>query len=134
MMSLQFHLHAIGIIFIVLAIVHIIFPRRFEWKAELSKLTLINRQIMHVHTFFIALFVLLNGLLFVLYNKELTQPAPLQRGILWGLLIFWSVRGLVQHFFFSSELWRGKKFETFVHILFSAFWIYVVVILVFTLQ
>ena len=36
-----------------------------------------------------------------------------------GLAIFWTVRLGVQFFGYSSVLWRGKTFETIVHILFS---------------
>ncbi len=131
---LSTHLRVIGSIFIFLAFIHILFPKRFEWKSDLKPLSLINRQMMHVHTFFIALFVFLNGLLFFLYSKELLQPSPLQRAVVWGMLIFWGIRGLFQHFFYSPALWRRKRFETIMHILFSLLWTYVIVILIFILE
>ena len=125
----EIHLKLIGIIFIFLSLVHIVFPKRFQWKDELSKISLLNRQMMYVHTFFIALFVMLNGLLFLFYSRELTTPSPLSNAVIFGLLIFWSVRGICQHFFYSTELWKGKKFETGIHILFSCLWLYVIIIL-----
>ena len=128
------HLHFIGVMFILLALVHIVFPKRFQWREDLSKISLLNRQMMHVHTFFIALFVLLNGLLFLFYAEDLMQPSHLQKGIVTGLLIFWTVRGIIQHAYYSMELWRGKKFETLMHVLFSLFWFYVILILALILK
>jgi len=122
-MSLSAHLHVIGWIMIVLAIVHIAFPKHFDWKKDCNSMSLINRQMMHVHTFFIALTVLLMGLLCVSSASELIHGS-LGRKITFGLFIFWVARLLVQFFWYSPLLWRGKRFETTVHILFSVLWTY----------
>jgi hypothetical protein len=50
--------------------------------------------------------------------------------ILLGLAIFWAVRLLVQFFGYSSKLWKGRSFETGVHIVFSLFWIYLVIVFI----
>ena len=56
---MEIHYKIIGIILIALAFSHVIFPKYFKWEKELKSLSLINQQIMKVHTFFIALVVLL---------------------------------------------------------------------------
>lgn len=120
---MEVHLKIIGALFLVLAFVHVIFPKYFNWKEELSHLSLINRQMMEVHTFFIALMVFLMGLLCLTSAEELSNTILGKRVIL-GFAIFWSVRLLIQFFGYSTQLWKGKKLETVVHILFSIFWIY----------
>jgi len=60
---MDIHLRIIGIALIILGSLHIIFPWYFNWKTELERLSLVNRQIMQIHTFFIALVVLLMGAL-----------------------------------------------------------------------
>ena len=122
------HLKAIGILLMALASVHIIFPKYFNWKEELRSLSLINRQMMLVHTFFIVLTIFLMGLLCVTSAHALVHT-PLGKNISLGLGIFWTIRLLVQLFGYSSKLWRGKTFETTVHILFSLFWTYMSVVL-----
>ena len=117
------HLHIIGISLVLLAGIHIIFPWYFEWKKELALLSLINRQLMQVHTFFIAIIVLLIGLLCLSSAQELIAT-PLGRTLSLGLAIFWTLRLLIQFFGFSPDLWKGKTFETTIHILFSGFWTY----------
>jgi hypothetical protein len=118
------HLIIIGIIFIVLALIHIIFPKYFEWEKEFRSLSLINRQIMKVHTIFIALTVFLMGLLLLTSPHELIET-NLGKKLIFGLAIFWSFRLFIQFFGYSSKLWKGKLFETMVHIIFSLLWIYI---------
>ncbi len=117
------HLKIIGVLLIALALIHIVFPKYFNWKKELKSLSLINKQIMTVHTFFIAFTVFLMGLLCLTSSTELIET-HLGKKILLGLGIFWVVRLFVQFFVYSSDLWRGKKIETLIHILFSILWIY----------
>ena len=108
---------------IALALVHVIFPRYFDWRNDLKSLSLINRQMMWVHTFFIALIILLMGILCLSSPYELTGT-DLGIRIDMGLSIFWAARLLIQFFGYSSDLWKGRKFETFIHILFSLLWAY----------
>ncbi|WP_353485413.1 hypothetical protein [Haliscomenobacter sp.] len=121
------HLKIIGILLMALALLHLIFPRYFNWKKELPALSLINRQMMVVHTFFIALMVFLMGLLCLTSANELLETS-LGKKIALGLGVFWTIRLLIQFFGYSSDLWKGKSFETIAHILFSLLWIYVSIV------
>jgi hypothetical protein len=112
-----------GILMIILALMHVVFPKYFNWKTELKSLSLINKEIMLVHTFFIALIVFLIGLLCLTSANELIGTSFGKR-ISLGIGIFWGIRLLVQFFGYSSELWKGKKLETTIHIIFSILWIY----------
>ncbi|AEH01351.1 hypothetical protein [Lacinutrix sp. 5H-3-7-4] len=117
------HLKIIGLILIALALVHIIFPRYFNWKVELKPLSLINRQMVTVHTFFIALTVFLMGLLCLTSGVEIIET-KLGNKLALGLGVFWSIRAFMQFFVYSVKLWKGKMFETIVHIFFSFVWLY----------
>jgi len=120
---MQFHIKIIGILLIALALVHVIFPKYFKWEKELKSLSLINQQIMKVHTFFIALVVFLMGLLCLTSPNELVNT-ELGKKVSLGLGIFWSFRLLIQFFGYSPKLWKGKKMETIAHIIFSILWAY----------
>jgi hypothetical protein len=107
----------------VLALAHLTFPRYFKWKEELKSLSLINRQMMQVHTFFIALILFLMGILCVFSTSGLVET-KLGKSLSLGLALFWTIRLLIQFFGYSKKLWSGKLFETFVHIFFSMCWLY----------
>lgn len=124
-MELQYKI--VGFLLMALALVHILFPTYFNWKKELRSLSLINRQMMQVHTFFIALTVFLMGLLCVTASADLIQTR-LGKTLSLGLGIFWGCRMIIQFFVYSPQLWKGKTFETIVHICFSACWIYMTIL------
>ena len=124
---MELHFKIIGVLLIALALVHVVFPKYFNWDKELKSLSLINRQMMIVHTFFIALTVFLMGLLCLTSSTELIE-SNLGKKTSLGLGLFWTVRLFIQFFGYSSMLWKGKKFETSMHLLFSLLWIYLSIV------
>ncbi|WP_290790421.1 hypothetical protein [Flavihumibacter sp. UBA7668] len=120
------HLQLIGWFLIGLSLLHLIFPSYFNWKKELAGLSVINREMMVVHTFFIALVVFLIGLLCITSAAELIET-PLGKRISLGLGFFWLIRWIIQFTGYSSVNWKGKSFETAVHLFFSFVWGYLTV-------
>lgn len=124
-MILQFHIT--GILLILLALFHVGFPMHFRWKDEFTSVSLINRQMMYIHTLFLAVMLLLMGLLCISSAQELISTS-LGRRVCFGFGLFWLLRLIVQFWGYSSLLWRGKQFETTVHFLFSGLWGYFTVV------
>jgi hydrogenase-4 membrane subunit HyfE len=118
---MQTLLEITGGLLIGLALLHAVFPRYFRWREETTGLSLLTRQILHIHTFFIALTVFLMGLLCVTSAHDLLHTT-LGRRICLGLGVFWGIRLLIQFFGYSSILWRGKTFETLAHVAFTILW------------
>ena len=113
-----------GLFLLGLFVLNFFIPARFKWAEELPRLSLINRRIFQVHAIFIALILLLTGLLLVFLPRELLTPNPLARAVLGGLIVFWGLRLYMQWFTYDAELWRGKRFETAIHVCFSGLWIF----------
>jgi hypothetical protein len=126
---MEIHFKIIGVLLMALALLHFYFPKYFSWKQELGKISLINRQIMYVHSFFIAFAVFLIGLLAFTSAGELMQTSFGKR-ISLGIGIFWGARLIIQFFGYSSKLWKGKAFETTVHIVLAVFWAYLTAIFI----
>lgn len=120
---MEINLIITGTLLVGLSMLHFIFPKYFKWDDELKNLSLINRQMMQVHSFFIAFTVFMMGVFCITSAHEIIST-PLGKKISLGLGIFWLVRLMVQLFIYSSKNWRGKKFETSVHILFVLLWCY----------
>jgi hypothetical protein len=116
-------LQLIGALLLVLALLHTAFGWYFDWRREFAVVSLLNRQMMYVHTFFVAFTVGLMGLLCLTSAPELVGT-QLGRRVALGLGVFWLARLLIQFFGYSASLWRGKRFETIIHVLFSLFWLY----------
>jgi hypothetical protein len=120
---MELQLKVVGILLILLALIHAVFPKYFNWPIELKGLSLINKEMMYVHLFFIGLMVLLMGLLCLTSSKELIET-PLGNKLVLGMSVFWATRLIIQFFGYSSSLWKGKRFETAIHIVFSIIWLY----------
>ena len=125
LVNLDVHLRVVGTLLLMLAGLNLLLPRRFGWRAEIAKLSLLTRQIFIVHCIFIGLILLLMGVLSLCFASLLVQHTPLATVVLAGLSVFWVLRLLMQFFFYSPKLWRGNRFNTAMHILFSCMWIYV---------
>ena len=128
---MEIHFKIIGILLMFLAIVHVIFPKYFNWKQEFQSVSLINRQMMFVHTFFIALAVFLMGILCLISSTDLIET-KLGKTISLGFGIFWAARLFTQIFIYSKKLWKGKTFETAMHVFFLLLWTYLSVLFILT--
>ena len=127
-MNLEVHLRMAGGLLLARAALHASFPRRFHWDEELPRLSLMNRQMFVVHSFFIALAVGLMGALGLFFADALLEKTRLGKLVLAGLTIFWSARLITQLFVYDSRLWRGNRFHTRVHVAFTCLWLYLIVV------
>lgn len=107
---------------IFLAFFHIPFYWYFKWKEDFRSVSLLNRQMTYVHTFFLAFVLLLLGIFMLKFQCEL-KCSEIGNAFHLGLSIFWFTRLFFQLFVYKSELWKGKLFETIIHILFILIWI-----------
>jgi hypothetical protein len=131
LLDLSLHLRIVGICLLALVLLNTLLPRYFAWGAELAKVTLITRQVFIVHAIFICLVLLMMAILSLFFTPLLLQPTPLASVLLGGLAFFWAFRLAAQFLIYSPKLWRGDRFRTAMHILFSGVWIYFAAIYTF---
>ena len=127
-MSLSFQLKIVGASLLLLALAHAFFPRWFNWTEELGRLSSLNRQVFQIHCFFIGLILFLFGLLSLCFTDALLERTRLAQVVLAGLLVFWLARLVVQLFVYDPSLWKGNRFNTRIHLLFSLTWAYYVAV------
>jgi hypothetical protein len=124
-MNLAVHLQIVGALLVMLGASHAFFNRYFGWAQELAGVSLFTRRVFFVHTFFIALTVAMGGAVSFFDAGSLLQANALSRAILGGMAVFWLCRLLAQFFAYDAAIWRGDRFRTAIHAVFSALWIYV---------
>ena len=120
----ELHLRIVGVLLLVLVAINFYVPRRFNWKRELASLSLVNRQIFQVHAAFICVILTMFAALTLFYARHLLEPTPLARAVLGALAAFWFLRLLTQWFVYDRRIWRGKPFETTMHLVFTGLWLY----------
>src|SRR5688500_2559293 len=57
--TLLLHLRLAGMLLAVIVVINLFVPHRLRWRDEMAGLSLVNRQIVNVHSFFIVLIVAL---------------------------------------------------------------------------
>ena len=125
---LLIHLRIVGVVMAVLVVINLLVPRRFGWREEMARLSLLNRQIFQAHSVFLVLTLALFSALLFTAGAELLEPTRLSRAVLTGLTIFWALRMVMQWWFYSPSLWRGQRFNTMMHYIFSVTWVYVTMV------
>lgn len=112
-------LEVAGVGLIALALSHLAFARALRWRDELERVSLLTRQIFHVHTFFICVVLVGMGALSLFGTKLLLDGSPLAKAVLAAFAVFWALRVFCQWFVYDASLWRGNRLNTAIHWLFT---------------
>ena len=107
---------------ILLALLHLPIGRHLRWSEDSRNLTPVNAAIFHVHTFFICLVLVLMGLPCLIEPTVFLAPTRSSLWVSWSFAAFWAIRLSFQWFVYAPELWRGKRFETGMHVGFTLVW------------
>lgn len=119
---LELALRLAGAGLILLAALHIPIGRHLRWREETARLSPVNEDVFHVHAFFICLLLVGMGLPCLLDPAVLLERSRAAAWASWLLAAFWAARLYCQWFVYRRDLWRGKRFETAVHWLFTGIW------------
>lgn len=107
---------------ILLTFLHIPIGRTLKWKEDAAKLTPVNAQVFHAHTFFLCLTLFMMALSCLLMPHIFIDRSPAGLWLAGSLAVFWAARLYFQFFVYRADLWRGKRLETLVHWSFSLVW------------
>jgi hypothetical protein len=108
---------------LMLAWLHVPIAQKLNWRADTAKLPLATAEVFYVHTYFICLTLVFMGLLSSCAPQLLLEKSALARWLAAFLTCFWGFRLYCQLFVYSSALWRGKRRETAIHIIFTLAWL-----------
>ncbi len=121
-------LRIVGVGMVGLALVHLPIGRVLGWDEDVRQLEPPNEAVFRSHLFFLCLGLVLLGIALALGAPAFVERSALGRWIAAMLLAFWTARLYRQWFGFPQSLWRGKAFETRIHLLFTGVWTGVVTV------
>ena len=121
--TLTILLRVAGAGLILLAALHLPISRHLKWREDAARLSPVNASIFRVHTFFICFILVMMGLPCVLEPSVFLECSRAGGWLAWSFSAFWGTRLFFQLFVYPRNLWRGKRFETIVHALFTIFWL-----------
>jgi hypothetical protein len=121
--ALEILLRIAGAGLVLLALLHVPIGRKLRWREDGQKLRPENEQVFHVHTFFVCLTVVLMGLPCLVAPAVFLTKSEAGMWVSGSFALFWAARLYCQFFVYRSDLWRGKRLETFVHWCFAFIWL-----------
>jgi hypothetical protein len=95
-----------GIHALLFAAFHLCFWRLFRWRAELARVSTINRGVMQVLNLCLTYLFIALGLV-TLVDREEIMATRLGHHLLLVLCLFWIIRLVEQFVFFAERSWRS---------------------------
>lgn len=113
---------------ILLALVHVPISRKLMWREHAARMSPENAAIFHVHAFFICVALVMMGLPSLIDPAVFLEKSRAAAWASWSICGFWLLRLYCQWFVYGSDLWRGKRLETFMHFWFTGVWLALVLV------
>jgi hypothetical protein len=99
-----------GVLSLLAGVLHLFFPRFFDWRTDLAKLTPLNARILFTIHLFLAAFFFIFGFISLRFPAELAGGSGLGGAVAGSYAVFWLVRGVWQYLYFDpSGQPRGLK-------------------------
>ncbi len=101
-----------------LAVLSLNIARILNWKADIAKMPQLIREVFHIHTWFIALTLLIFSTLTWRFAFQMSLGnEDIYRWLACAIGIFWGIRATLQITYYSSSHWRGIPSRTVVHVI-----------------
>jgi len=98
-----------GVYHIAFAIFHLMFWKIFQWKRDLARLTMINRQVMQILNLCLTLVFLIMAYISLFHSGELLSTS-LGKTMLFAITLFWFLRMIEQIIFFGLKTTKSIVF------------------------
>jgi hypothetical protein len=112
-----------GLTLLLLAGLHVVFWRVFDWGGQARRLSPLNARVFVAHVGFVCYVLLALGLLLAARPDLLVERSALGRLVLAGLTAFFVLRLLVQIVVFDPVLARGSRGGAALRLLASLLWL-----------
>ncbi len=98
-------------------------PARLGWKYDLLKLAPFNRKLMWTYSGFTLFTIVAFGLLTLSLHEEFLRGEPAALGLASFIGMFWTLRLLVDFFYFTHEDWPAGRGMVLGHVLLSTLFV-----------
>ncbi len=125
------HLRAAGALLVVLAACHVALPFGLTWPEDPEDKSLLARQLLVVHTYYLGLIYGLLGAACWILADDLALVAPVEpttTALLIGAVVVWGVRLVVEVGVIDPVLWNGRASTKVGHYALIVLWSYLVVV------
>jgi hypothetical protein len=113
---LELFLRIIALAQVALAVLSFFLARILKWETDITRMSLLVREVFEIHSWFISLTLLIWGVLTWRFAEEMAQaPTELSRWLCGAIGVFWGIRCALQWLHYSPSHWRGIPSRTVIH-------------------
>ena len=113
---LELWLRIVAVAQFALAGLSLCLTRILNWKPDLDRMSPLVRDVFEIHSWFIALTLVIWAVLTWQFAPELVQaPTLLSRWLCACIGVFWGIRCVLQWAHYSPSHWRGNPRRTLIH-------------------
>jgi hypothetical protein len=104
-----------------IALLNFSLVRIMKWKDDLARVSLLVREVFHIHVLFISVTLLIFAAFTFRFAGDLAAGRePVYRWLAVSIGSFWAIRTVLQVTYYSGSHWRGIASRTAVHIILLA--------------
>jgi hypothetical protein len=122
MTPLELALRVTGLSLLVLAGLHTVFWRSFDWRGDSQRLTPLNGRVFLAHLLVVVFLLAALGLLLLFRAPLLLERTELARLLSAALVLFFALRLIAQPLLFDPVLLIGSRWRTPVRVLATSLW------------
>ena len=102
---------------LAIALLNLFLVRLLDWKADLDRMPLLLREVVHVHCWFISITLGIFGVMTLRFAEAMAASSnETCRWLSAGIGIFWAIRTVLQVTYYSSSHWSGHPGRTAIHV------------------
>ncbi|MBV9464389.1 MAG: hypothetical protein JO317_09190 [Verrucomicrobiae bacterium] len=115
--TLKIALEAAAAVQLTVATLNLGLKRMLGWQAEIERQSLLLKEVIHVHTWYISLTLAIFAVLTLRFATAFASGAePLVRWLAAAIGLFWGLRVVIQILYYSASHWRGRPGRTAIHV------------------
>ncbi|WP_009966030.1 hypothetical protein [Verrucomicrobium spinosum] len=109
-------LRFVAVLQLGLAVLSFFLPRIMKWEGDISRMSLLVRDVFTIHSWFISITLIIWGVLTWRFAPEMAHaPTELSRWLCGAMGLFWGIRCVLQWTHYSPAHWRGIPSRTVIH-------------------
>jgi hypothetical protein len=102
---------------LAIALLNLVLARLLDWKADLDRMPLLLREVVHVHCWFISITLGIFGVMTLRFADAMAESSnEACRWLTAGIGVFWAIRTVLQVTYYSSSHWHGRQVRTVMHV------------------
>ncbi|MBX0288274.1 membrane bound O-acyl transferase family-domain-containing protein [Halomicroarcula sp. F28] len=103
-------------------------PEELDWETDLAQLKPLNRKVMWTYGGYIVMMIVSFGVMTALFHEQLAAGTPVALGLAGLIVLFWTVRVLVDFFYYDHEDWPDGVYYVVGHTMLTSLFLLLIAV------